>query len=454
MFGNIALIVCVGLIVWLLRKDLAWRKAGSLQLLIPGAWLAIQGSRPVAYWFGGGPDSVTTLSFGIFLVLAWMALAGRGLDWGALTGANKALVLIYAFFFLSTLWSDLPLASLKRVIKDSVSVLMVLILLAEARPAEAIRAVYVRVSYLLFPLSVVFIKYFPEIGRQVNRSGDSMFTGVTIQKNSLGETAFVFSLIILWDLWEILKEGNRPGRTQQVVIRAGMLAAGLWLLVTSDSRTSLLCLLLGVLIFWGAGHLTRLPNGKLILASVLAGVLGLVALDRTLGFSDAAISAMGRNPTLTGRTEIWRAVLEQQSGSLFLGHGFNAFWGAQGGEAVIGQLMQINSAHNGYLEAYVDGGLVGAALLAALLLAVGHRVGRRLFAGAPLGRIGLVFWFLALVYNLSESSFFRLDVLWFTFLLVGIECCLRRKVAMPEFPFAFARARPAYGPAQTSPPTI
>jgi hypothetical protein len=39
-----------------------------------------------------------------------------------------------------------------------------------------------------------------------------------------------------------------------------------------------------------------------------------------------------------------------------------------------------------------------------------------------LGRIGLVFWVLAIIYNLSESSFFRLDALWFTLLLVMIEC--------------------------------
>jgi hypothetical protein len=36
--------------------------------------------------------------------------------------------------------------------------------------------------------------------------------------------------------------------------------------------------------------------------------------------------------------------------------------------------------------------------------------------------MGLVFWILAIIYNLSESSFFRLDPLWFVLLLVTIDC--------------------------------
>ena len=51
--AKVILIACYGLICWLLRKDMSWRKAGSWTLLIPGAWIAVQGSRPVSDWFGG-----------------------------------------------------------------------------------------------------------------------------------------------------------------------------------------------------------------------------------------------------------------------------------------------------------------------------------------------------------------------------------------------------------------
>ena len=80
-----------------------------------------------------------------------------------------------------------------------------LVILTELDPITAFRTIFVRVSYLLFPLSIVFIKYFPGIGRQSAHSGENMFTGVTTQKNSLGEMVFVLSIIILWDFLEIRK---------------------------------------------------------------------------------------------------------------------------------------------------------------------------------------------------------------------------------------------------------
>ena len=52
MSRQLILYACWGFIAWLFRQDMAWRKLGSKALLIPGAFIAIQGSRPVSYWFG------------------------------------------------------------------------------------------------------------------------------------------------------------------------------------------------------------------------------------------------------------------------------------------------------------------------------------------------------------------------------------------------------------------
>ena len=172
-----------------------------------------------------------------------------------------------------------------------------------------------------------------------------------------------------------------------------------------------------------------MPQGKRILVSCLVAVICLAALDKTLGIKDRIIIALGRNPTLTGRTDIWKLVLAQKTDPL-LGNGFYTFWDGKKGKAVMESFMRINEAHNGYLEMYVDGGLVGDALLVLLLVAGGRRAINGLFAGAPLGKIALIFWFLPIIYNWSETSFFRLDLLWFMFLLVTIErpCPVRQPV--------------------------
>ena len=43
---------------------------------------------------------------------------------------------------------------------------MILVALSDPRPLEAVRAVLRRLCYLLISLSVVLVKYYPEIGRR------------------------------------------------------------------------------------------------------------------------------------------------------------------------------------------------------------------------------------------------------------------------------------------------
>jgi len=424
------LIACYGFIFWLFWKDMGWRKAGTKALIIPGAWIAIQGSRPFSFWLGygnGESNPVTTGLFALFLVVSVMVLVKRKLKWSSLTVKNKAVFLMYGYMLCSILWSEKPFDSTKRLVKDFETILVGLIFLTELSPADAIRAVYVRVSYILFPLSVVFIKYFPLIGRFPNQQGENMFTGVTTQKNSLGETVFVLGLFLLWDFVEIYKNKQRKGRQLQLAIRGGMLLMGAWLLKTCDSQTSVLCLGLGALIFWGAGKVLEMRNGKKVLIGAMAGIALLALADSALGIKDAiVVNVLGRKPDLTGRKDIWKAVLEQQTDPIF-GHGFEIFWDTDRGKTVIAGLMQINSTHNGYLETYVDGGIVGVGLLIFMMLVGGRRVIDRLFAKHPLGTMGLVFWLLAILYNFSETSFFRLDILWFTLLLLLVQSPLTKQ---------------------------
>ena len=425
MAPQIVLLACYCFVFWLLRKDIKWRKVGSRALLIPGIWIAIQGSRPVSYWIGEGGGNVegnpiNTLTYAVLIGAAIVVLSKRGFNWGMLVGRNKALFLIYFFFALSAFWSELPFISLKRLVKDFGCVPVALVILTELDPVVAFRAVCVRVSYLLFPLSIVFIKYFPAIGRQSARSGENMFTGVTTQKNSLGEMVFVLSLIILWDWLELRKTEKTKARKLQSRIRILLLGMAVWLLMTCDSQTSVVCIIVGAVLFWICGILQKLKIGKPILIGGLTAAICIVAADKTFNLSARLSEAVGRNPTLTGRTEIWKIVKEQNTDPL-LGEGFYVFWDTEKGKNVVDALARINSAHNGYLETYVDAGLVGDVLLALMLLVAGARVIGRLFSGSPFGRIGVTYWATALLYNLSESSFFRLDLLWFMLLLVSID---------------------------------
>ena len=422
----LALLFCVGLILWLFRMDRRWRQGSSHALLIPGIWIAILGSRPVSYWFGaGGGDSesnpINTVLFACLIACSAAALFNRGFKWGQAVGKNKVLFLLYLYLALSACWSEAPLISLKRLLKDFGCVLAALILLTETNPGEAIRIVFVRISYFLFPLAWVTAKYFPAIGRAYSHAGEPMLTGLTTQKNTLGQVLFVFGLVLVWDLLEIRKMERGKQRRLHERIRIGMLLLGGWLMIRCDSQTSLICFLVGLFTLWLGTRLARIPNGKPLLVSCMVAAFGMVAIDKTFHLSDTVIRALGRSPTLTGRTQIWQLVMDQETHPLF-GEGYCIFWDTDKGAAIIRALARIQSAHNGYLEMYVDGGMIAVFLLGLLLLASGKRAINRWSKRTPLGLMSLVFWLLAIVYNFSESNYFRLAPLWFAFLLLTIEC--------------------------------
>ncbi len=150
---------------------------------------------------------------------------------------------------------------------------------------------------------------------------------------------------------------------------------------------------------------------------------GLVGLNKTFGISDAILHAFGRDPTLTDRTFIWQAILDQKTDPL-VGCGFYSFWDTEFGRNVNIALGVdgLGSAHNGFLETYVDGGVVGLGLLVFLLLAAGARSIGRLFNGSLFGRMAFGFWAIIIFSNISEANFFRLGPIWFMFLLLAIEC--------------------------------
>ncbi len=90
---------------------------------------------------------------------------------------------------------------------------MVVVVLSESNPVSAIKAFLLRCGYVLIPLSVVFVKYFPEIGRYYDRwTWRPHYGGVTTDKNLLGMTLFVCGLILClrtFEMWRDWKSGKK-----------------------------------------------------------------------------------------------------------------------------------------------------------------------------------------------------------------------------------------------------
>jgi len=412
--------------------DMKQRKLPSKALWVPMLWLGIISSKPISFWLGclgfqsgsesnleGNPlDLVGLLAL---IIAAFVILRKRNFDWIAFILKNKVLILLYLFLAVSAAWSEHPFPTIKRIVKDFGAVAIVLVMLTEKDPMDAIRIACVRVSYVLFPLSVIFIKYYPAIGRITGRTGDSMFCGVAWHKTSLGEVVFLFSLMIVLDLMEMRKDGEGSQRLAKC-IRFGLLLMGAWLVHTCGSATAVVCFAIGCFLLWGSGRLVRFQNPGPILFRCAAVLLALFLAEKAFDLSGFALEALGKNRSLTGRTVIWEMAKEANSHAL-LGSGYYSFWSTESAVHIQKYFAGVmNSAHNGFLDMYLDGGLVGVALLLTMMLAWGARSIKRMLGGTLFGRVGFMIWVLAIIFNHSETAFFRLLPMWFVLLLMMIEC--------------------------------
>jgi O-antigen ligase len=147
----------------------------------------------------------------------------------------------------------------------------------------------------------------------------------------------------------------------------------------------------------------------------------LLALQLTLNLSGLAAQVLGRDMTLTGRTDIWSGLLKEGSNPL-IGTGYYSFWLGDRIERLSQNFFyNLNEAHNTYLETYLNSGLIGVALLFAVILSAGIWIKREAMKAEPFGAFRLACFLPMLVYGITEAFMNRLGFLWFLFLLVVMQ---------------------------------
>lgn len=428
MLPKLLLLASLALSWWLIKRDVARREGLSSAIWIPTIWVAIIGSRPVSMWvgFGGGGSTMDGspldgLIFFVLIVSAYIVLSRRGLSWSVVIAENWPIFLFYGFLLVSVLWANSSFVSSKRWIKEFGNIAVLLVILTEAKPQQAVRAVFVRCAYLWLPLSLVFIRYFPSLGRYYStHGGEAEITGVTTQKNSLGVLLLVCGLMLLWD-WLEFRKAHRSSKAKRTEkwIYLGFLFLTAYLMHLSNSATSTVCLLVGAAIILS----TRLPlfrkRPHLLGVVALAFFLTFWVLDQAVGVKQNVVEGLGRNMTFTNRTDIWREFLDLHTDPV-LGVGFMSLRDDERYQSRLPDWAQHASAHNGYLEEYLGGGWVGIFFLTVMLLGVGFRINSALGRDGDYGAVRLAIFFTFLIGNFSESNIASMTPVGFLFLLTGI----------------------------------
>jgi exopolysaccharide production protein ExoQ len=432
MGSSIALLVFIAGIVGLFFLDRDNSVRPSKAVWLPVIWMLINGSRPISVWLGMSPltESATGPAAGslldqlvavMLMVFGIIVIGHRRRDVIFLLRRSWPIVLYFSFCLVSVLWSDFPGQSLQRWIKAMGELVMVMILATDAQPTAALRRFFSRVGFVLLPTSVLLINYYPSLGRSY-QSGFQSNIGVTSNKNLLGLLTFVLALGALWQVLRLLRDRKQPNRTRHLLAQSSLLSFGIALLFMAHSATSGASFALGAgLMFVTALPLiSRRPAAVhvLVLALVLGGVLTVL-----LGGQGEATKAMGRQSDLTGRTEIWEVLIPMGPNPI-VGAGFETFWYGPRVQILCLRFPDINEAHNGYIEVYLNLGLFGVGLIA-LILAHGYRSAVAAFRRDPVfGSLLTAYILTAATYSITEAGFRMLDGVWF-FLLLSVVTASR-----------------------------
>lgn len=418
-------------LVGLFRFDPAKDSKTSMALWVPLIWMFIVGSRLPSQWLGGEAGSVSQALeegnpldraiFSLLILLAIGILISRSFSWGEFFVRNFFLIAFLFFALMSVLWSDFPFVSFKRWFRDLGHYLVILVVLSDPRPQEAVRTLLRRLCYLLIPLSVLLIKYYPYMGKQYSGwTGEAWFVGATTGKNMLGVMCLISGVFFFWDT--LTRWSDRKGRQTKRIIYLNVAFIGmtLWLLNLADSATSRVCLVLGCLVV-AAAHSRRMKHNPNFLKAVIPISLVLyTVLELGFGISGQVAAAVGRNPTLTGRTELWQILLAMHTNP-FIGTGYESFWLGPRLQWIWQRFAVVNESHNGYLEMYLNLGLIGLFLLGGFLISSYRTICKRLTSPSSFAFASLILalWTILLFYNVTEAAF-KGQLMWITFLLGAI----------------------------------
>jgi exopolysaccharide production protein ExoQ len=422
----LATAACVLAILVLFRLDRDRIGANSKVLWIPMAWLMIGGSRNVSEWLqmSGPVDSVDRYMEGNPVdryVLSLLMLAGLIVLFQrrdrviALLKANAPIVGYFVYCGISVLWSDYPLVGGKRWFRGLGDVTMVLIILTDFKWHGALRRVFTHVAFLLLPISVLFIRYYPDLGRAYGLDGSQYWTGICEGKNSLGMISLIFGMACLWTLLEIYADRGQRNRKRRLAAHGTIVIIAIYLLWISDSKTSLACFVLVGTLMTLTG-MTAWARRPALLRPMMLGLVTCCVSVLFLGIGGGALETLGRNSSLTGRTDVWKLVLSFAENPL-VGAGYESFWMGDRLARIVSINGGINQAHNGYIEIYLNLGLVGLTFLAAIIL-IGFRRVTAGFARRPeASTIRMAYFLVAVIYNFTEGAFKMMSPVWISFLL-------------------------------------
>jgi len=367
--------------------------------------LAVTAAAPFS---GSGP-----VVFGLALVSFGYALLS-----GPLARLHWSIVAFLVWCGVTLAWSVTPGQTVRGVLITVASALAVSSLASQLSRAEVYRALAGALKILIVSSWLLYLAV-PASGREQEAYHRGALTGVFVQRNA---AAFVLAVAVLTFIFMAASPHFRRRRRS-----AGWAAVALLALVATESGTGLAVTVSCALLMLGARWIHRWSRiAKQSAVALLAGAAAAVALNASSAVSFIT-GLLGRDATLTGRTLIWEAVGRYIRERPWTGYGWGALWTQ---DSLMTRVMwskagfRFPHAHNAYLDALVQCGIVGLVLIMLVCASVLLKAG----SGVLSGRDGvwptwpIVVILCLLLYAISEQSYMG----YFGWLLVVLASVLVR----------------------------
>ena len=380
--------------------------------------------RTISELTGMSPDLMSTLiSLARYLVwgITTILLCMRWQVAWSVAKRNKLVWVVAGLSIISTIWSENPIytnVAVREVIQMTTFGLYL------ASRFKLRDQLYLIASTLggVAIISTFFALVFPSVGISQD-AFQGAWTGIFGHKNTLGK---MMSLSLVTFAVLVAEDQFCPMRIYRLLTWGGLLLSfGLIILSTSKTSLSVSCISFIIMVSYRLirkqGNKQRLYLEIFALAVLVAGLILTTSWE-------ILITSMGRDITLTGRTEIWQSSLSQlMETNPLLGFGRGTFFApdslrASAAGASVSRGYVAAHAHNGYIDLALEIGFIGlTCFIGSFLIAAKHAITRSYVSKASKDLWPLIFQIWLVAYNLTESSLMRLsNIFWPTYVAVAL----------------------------------
>lgn len=276
---------------------------------------------------------------------------------------------------------------------------------------------------LLLVLSILFAIGIPKYGI-MGGVHEGALRGVFTHKNQFGAFMAPGGVIFLLN-------ALRGGKYSWLYW--GLLAMNCGAMVMSQSTTALgtFGLMLTLCIIY---RVFRWRYEVMISAILAVTILGFISLIIVAGYigSDSLFSSIGKDATLSGRTDIWQYVWDQIQLRPWLGYGMTAFWNGLDGPSGYVQLamrIAVIYSHNGFLDIWLSIGIVGLGIfIVSFVSTTAQSLALLRITNTPEGFWPLLFLTYILLSNLTEGTISNMNSsLWAIYAAISYSLVIAKR---------------------------